>query len=59
MTAGSFSARCWSGWRAASTRTPFDRLVAETFPLEDITRAFDAADWAASQGHVGRSVVLL
>ncbi len=36
---------------------PFDRLVAETFPLEDVTRAFDAADWAASQGHVGRSVV--
>jgi hypothetical protein len=38
---------------------PFQRLVADTFGLEDVTRAVEAADWAAAQGHVGRSVVLL
>lgn len=36
---------------------PFDRLVSHTFDLESITEAFETADWAASQGHVGRAVI--
>lgn len=38
---------------------PFHQLVADTFPLEEITQAFEASDWAAAQGHVGRSVIQL
>lgn len=36
---------------------PFESLVSHTFPLESLTEAFRAADWAAAQGHVGRAVI--
>lgn len=36
---------------------PFERLVSRSFPLEEITSAFETADWAASAGHVGRVAI--
>lgn len=41
----------------AGSRYPFEQLVSDVFGLEQITEAFEAADWAASAGKVGRAVI--
>ena len=48
----------WTSWPSDPT-VPFPPPGLRPFPLDDITRAFEDADWAAAQGHVGRSVVRL
>ncbi len=37
---------------------PFRRLVSHRYPLEEINRAFEEADWANSQGHVTRAAIV-
>ena len=42
-------------WLArAQDRYPFERLVSETYPLEQINEAFGQAEWNAGKGQVGR-----
>ena len=42
-------------WLArAQQRYPFERLVSETYPLEQINEAFGQAEWNAGKGQVGR-----
>jgi L-iditol 2-dehydrogenase len=42
-------------WLArAQHRYPLERLVSETFPLEQINDAFGQAEWSAGKGQVGR-----
>ena len=38
----------------AQHRYPLERLVSETFPLEQINEAFGQAEWNAGKGQVGR-----
>jgi hypothetical protein len=43
------------GWLdRAQQHHPFDRLVSETFPLDQINTAFEQAEWGAGKGQVGR-----
>jgi threonine dehydrogenase-like Zn-dependent dehydrogenase len=45
-------------WLArARQRYPFDRLLAARYPLEEINRAFEEADWAARAGQVPRAII--
>jgi threonine dehydrogenase-like Zn-dependent dehydrogenase len=37
---------------------PFHRLVSHRYPLEEINRAIEEADWALSQGNVTRAAIL-
>jgi threonine dehydrogenase-like Zn-dependent dehydrogenase len=37
---------------------PFHKLVSHRYPLEDINRAFQEADWALSQGKVTRAALI-
>jgi L-iditol 2-dehydrogenase len=39
-------------------RYPFHRLVSHRYPLEEINRAFEEADWALSQGKVTRAALI-
>lgn len=39
------------------SRYPFENLVSSHFGLEEITQAFEAADWAAAAGNVGRALI--
>src|SRR5262249_20124804 len=39
-------------------RYPFDRLVSHRYPLEEINRAFEEADWALSAGKVTRAAIV-
>ena len=41
------------------SRYPFDRLVSHHYPLEDINRAFEEADWAARAGGVTRAALTM
>ncbi len=42
-------------WLArARVRYPFEQLVSQTFPLEQINQAFEQAEWSAGKGQVGR-----
>ena len=41
----------------AQHRYPFERLVSQTFPLEQINDAFDQAEWNAGKGQVGRVAI--
>jgi threonine dehydrogenase-like Zn-dependent dehydrogenase len=41
----------------ARERFPFDRLLAARYPLEEINRAFEEADWAARAGQVPRAII--
>ncbi len=43
----------------ARQRYPFDRLLAGRYPLEQIDRAFQEADWAARAGRVPRAIIAL
>jgi threonine dehydrogenase-like Zn-dependent dehydrogenase len=43
----------------ARGRYPFDRLLANRYPLEQIDVAFEQADWAARAGQVPRAIVTL
>lgn len=45
-------------WLTRSQATyPFQRLVAKSFGLEEVTAALEAGDWAASSGEIGRGVI--
>ena len=37
---------------------PWDKLVSHRYPLEEINRAFEEADWALSQGKVTRAALI-
>jgi threonine dehydrogenase-like Zn-dependent dehydrogenase len=37
---------------------PWDKLVSHQYPLEEINRAFEEADWALSQGKVTRAALI-
>ena len=39
-------------------RYPFHKLVSHCYPLEEINRAFEEADWALSQGKVTRAAIV-
>lgn len=41
------------------SRYPFDRLVSHRYPLDDINRAFEEADWAARAGAVTRAALTM
>lgn len=43
----------------ARQRYPFDRLLANRYPLERIDAAFQEADWAARAGQVPRAIITL
>jgi threonine dehydrogenase-like Zn-dependent dehydrogenase len=46
------------GWLArAQSRYPLERLVSQTYPLEQINDAFGQAEWSAGKGQVGRVAV--
>ena len=42
----------------ARQRYPFERLLGARFPLEQINRAFEQAEWAAGRGSVARTVLV-
>jgi L-iditol 2-dehydrogenase len=42
---------------SAQHRYPFEKLVSEAFPLEQINAAFEQADWNAGKGQVGRVAI--
>lgn len=42
---------------ASAGRYPFDDLVAQTYPLEEINDALAASDWAAHRGDLGRALI--
>ena len=42
-------------WLArAQHRYPFEKLISQTYPLEQINDAFAHAEWSAGKGNVGR-----
>jgi L-iditol 2-dehydrogenase len=41
----------------AQHRYPFEQLVSEAFPLEQINAAFELAEWNAGKGQVGRVAI--
>ncbi len=46
------------GWLArARSRYPLERLVSQTYPLEQINDAFAQAEWSAGKGQVGRVAI--
>jgi L-iditol 2-dehydrogenase len=47
----------WLG--RARDRYPFDQLLAQRYPLEQIDEAFHAADWAARAGQVPRALLTI
>ena len=44
--------------RRTRDRYPFHKLVSHRYPLDEINRAFEEADWAHSQGNVTRAAVI-
>jgi threonine dehydrogenase-like Zn-dependent dehydrogenase len=45
--------------RRARARYPFHKLVSHRYPLEQINRAFEEADWASAQGKVTRAAITM
>ena len=44
--------------RRTRGKYPFHKLVSHRYPLEEINRAFEEADWAHSQGNVTRAAIV-
>jgi threonine dehydrogenase-like Zn-dependent dehydrogenase len=42
----------------AQARYPLERMLARSYPLDQVTQAFHDADWAAQQGDLGRALIL-
>ncbi len=40
-------------------RYPFERLISHRYPLEEINRAFEEADWMARRGGVTRAAIVM
>ena len=41
----------------AQHRYPFEKLVSQAFPLDQINTAFEQADWNTGKGQVGRVAI--
>jgi threonine dehydrogenase-like Zn-dependent dehydrogenase len=47
-------------WLArAQHRYPFEKLISQTYPLEQINDAFAHAEWSAGEGNVGRVAITM